>query len=148
VYPGLPFSNFRTESSGGNSTALYILNNIKQLFSWHGGCSSRCVSVHQNGTANCKLKIKMICVEGIIIPASWDKNGNIVDLAIATRDEEEYLITDQDQVSRLKPLLRQEVEIRGILQTKKGRKFIKVKRFSKLETTSNTSNMWLERQPQ
>ena len=85
----------------------------------------------------------MICVEGIIIPASWDKNGNIVDLAIATRDEEEYLITDQDQVDRLKPLLRQEVEITGILQTKKGRKFIKVTRFSKLETTSNTSKIWL-----
>jgi hypothetical protein len=110
----------------------------------HAGVSA--CNIH--GTANSKLKTKMICIEGIIIPANWDKNGNIVDLAIATRDEEEYLITDQDQVDRLKPLLRQEVEIRGILQTKKGRKFIKVKRFSKLETTSNTSNIWLQKQPQ
>jgi hypothetical protein len=98
-------------------------------------------------SANSKLKTKMICIEGIIIPANWDKNGNVVNLAIATRDEEEYLITDQDQVDRLKPLLRQEVEIRGILQSKKGRKFITVTRFSKLETTSNTSNMWLQKQP-
>ena len=110
----------------------------------HAGISA--CNIH--GTANSKLKTKMICIEGIIIPANWDKNGNIVALAIATRDEEEYLITDQDQVDRLKPLLRQEVEIRGILQTKKGRKFIKVKRFSKLETTSNTSNIWLQKQPQ
>jgi hypothetical protein len=85
----------------------------------------------------------MICIEGIIIPAGWDKNGNVVNLAIATREEEEYLISDQDQVNRLKPLLRQEVEIRGTLQTKKGIKFIKVKNFSKLETTSNTSKIWL-----
>ena len=96
-----------------------------------------------NGTANSKLNTKMISIEGIIIPANWDKNGNVVNLASATRDEEEYLITDQDQVDRLKPLLRQEVEIRGILQTRKGRKCIKVTRFSKLETTSNTSKIWL-----
>ena len=75
----------------------------------------------------------MICVEGIIIPTNWDKKGNVVNLAIATRDEEEYLITDKDQIARLKPLLRQEVEIKGILQTKEGRQIIKVKRFSKLK---------------
>ena len=73
----------------------------------------------------------MICIEGIIIPANWDEKGNVVDLAIATSDENEYLITDKDQVARLKPLLRQEVEIRGILRTNKGRKIIQVKRFNK-----------------
>ena len=75
----------------------------------------------------------MIRVEGIIIPANWDTKGTVVDLAIATRNEEEYLITDKDQVARLKPLLRQEVEIKGIVQFQKGKKIIKVKRFSKLQ---------------
>jgi len=75
----------------------------------------------------------MICVEGIILPASWDNKGNVVDLAIATRDEEEYLITDKDQVARLKPLLRQEVEIKGILRTQEGKRIIRVKKFSKLK---------------
>ena len=74
----------------------------------------------------------MICIKGLIIPAGWDNKGNVVGLAIATRDETEYLITDNDRVAELKPLLRQEVEIRGILQTKEGKKIIKVKRFSKL----------------
>ena len=74
----------------------------------------------------------MICVEGIIIPANWDSNGKIVDLAIATRNEEEYLITDQDQIARLKPLLRQEVEIEGIAQIQEGKTVIQVRRFSKL----------------
>ena len=73
----------------------------------------------------------MICIEGLIIPANWDEKGNVVDLAIATSDEKEYLITDKDQVARLKPLLRQEVEIRGILRTKEGKRIIKVKKFSK-----------------
>jgi hypothetical protein len=75
----------------------------------------------------------MICIEGIIIPANWDNKGNVVDLALATHDEEEYLITDKDQVAKLKFLLRQEVEIKGILKTKEGRRIIKVKRFSKLK---------------
>ncbi|MGD8460234.1 MAG: hypothetical protein PVH01_07915, partial [Desulfobacterales bacterium] len=81
----------------------------------------------------------MICIEGIIIPANWDNNGNVVDLAIATRDEKEYLITDKDQIARLKPLLRQEVEIEGITQIQKGKRIINVKNFSKLKTWSKAS---------
>jgi hypothetical protein len=80
-----------------------------------------------------KLETTMICIEGIIIPANWDSNGNVVDLAIATRDEEEYLITDKDQIARLKPLLRQEVEIEGFAQIQEGKRIIKVKKFSKLK---------------
>ena len=83
-----------------------------------------------------------ICIEGLIIPASWDSKGNVIGLAIATRDEEEYLIADKDQVDRLKQLLRQEVEIKGILATKEGKRIIKVKRFSKLETKSSTKKFF------
>lgn len=81
----------------------------------------------------------MICIEGIIIPANWDNNGNVVDLAIATRDEEEYLITDKDQIARLKPLLRQEVEIEGITQIQKGKMIINVKKCDKLKTRFEVS---------
>ena len=83
----------------------------------------------------------MICIEGLIIPANWDEKGNVVDLAIATSDEKEYLITDKDQVARLKPLLRQEVEVKGILRTREGRRIINVKIFSKSKTKSNTSKI-------
>jgi hypothetical protein len=86
----------------------------------------------------------MICIEGIIIPANWDNNGNVVDLAIATRDEEEYLITDKDQIARLKPHLRQEVEIEGITKIQKGKRIIKVKKISKLKTWSNASKKCLK----
>ena len=70
----------------------------------------------------------MICIEGIIIPANWDEKGNVVNLAIATSDEKEYLITDKNQVARLKPLLRQEVVIKGILKAKEWKDIISVKR--------------------
>ena len=89
------------------------------------------------------METTMICIEGIIIPANWDNNGNVVDLAIATRDEEEYLITDKDHIAKLKPLLRQEVEIEGITQIQKGKRIIKVKNFSKLKTWSKASKKCL-----
>jgi hypothetical protein len=89
-----------------------------------------------------RIKAMMIRIRGLVIPAGWDNNGNVVDLAIATRDEEEYLISGKDQVDRLKSLLRQEVEIKGILQTKEGKKIIQVKIFSKLETQSNKNKFF------
>jgi hypothetical protein len=98
----------------------------------------RASACNVNG-AESKLEKTMIYVEGIIIPANWDNNGNVVDLAIATRDEEEYLITDKDQIARLKPLLRQEVEIEGITQIQEGKIIIKVKKFSKLSSRSKAS---------
>ena len=85
----------------------------------------------KNRAANGETNAMMICVEGVIIPANWDERGNVVDLAIATSDEKEYLITDKKQVATLKPLLRQEVEVRGILRTKEGRRVINVKKFRK-----------------
>ena len=97
-----------------------------------------CKQSFKNRIKNGESKAMMIYIEGLIIPASWDNKGNVVDLAIATREEEEYLITDKDQVARLKLFLRQEVEIKGILQTKEGKRIIKVKRFAKLEAKSNT----------
>jgi len=86
-----------------------------------------------NSKTNVRVPSKrqpMISVEGIIIPSQWDKQGNIVELAIATRNEEEYLVSDEDQVSRLKPLLRKEAQVRGTLQTKDGKKVINVTEFS------------------
>jgi hypothetical protein len=74
----------------------------------------------------------MVCIEGILIPANWDENGNVIDLAIATRDEKEYLITDKEQVARLKSLLRQEVEIKGFTQIQEGKTVIEVRRCSRL----------------
>jgi hypothetical protein len=97
-----------------------------------------CQQPVKNRAGNGELKAMMICIEGLIIPASWDNKGNVIDLAIATRDEEEYLITDKDQVARLKLLLRQEVAIKGILLTKEGKRIIQVKGFSKLKPRPNT----------
>jgi hypothetical protein len=70
---------------------------------------------------------KMISVKGILIPVNWDKSGNVLSVAIATGDEDEYLVDDQGSLVDLKPLLRKEVEVCGTVKRRYGKKTIKVK---------------------
>jgi hypothetical protein len=76
----------------------------------------------------------MDILKGIVIPAGWDLNGNIVKLAIATDDEQEYLIENHGNVAKLKTLLRQEVVVSGSIRNKKNYKAIKVVSISQEKT--------------
>ena len=63
----------------------------------------------------------MVCLRGIVIPAAWDQNGKIISVAIATDDENEYLVETQQTVAKLMSLLRREVEVTGkIIRTEKN----------------------------
>lgn len=73
----------------------------------------------------------MINISGIVIPVSWDTKGNVVEVAIATRNEEEYFIEGSDKAFQLRPFLRQEVEVSGVLKNEGGKKIIKIKSLSK-----------------
>ena len=68
----------------------------------------------------------MDIVRGIVIPAGWDLNGDIVKLSIASSDEQEYLIENHHKIAKLKTLLRQEVVANGSIRDKKNYKSIKV----------------------
>ena len=48
--------------------------------------------------------------------------------------------SNKDLVDRLKPLLREEVELKGILKSKEGKRIIKVEKFSKLGDTDYHRN--------
>lgn len=76
-------------------------------------------------------------IEGIIIPVAWDSDGNITSLAIATCDEQVYLIEDHQQVDNLWSLLRQEVVAVGSIKCSKERKIIKVTKIRAEETSSH-----------
>jgi hypothetical protein len=73
----------------------------------------------------------MSCIKGIVIPAGWDQNGNIISLAIATDDEQEYLIETRQTVTKLISLLRQEVVITGTIRQTEKNKIIEVKSCSR-----------------
>ena len=76
----------------------------------------------------------MDLLKGIVIPAGWDLHGNIVKLAIATGDEQEYLIENHHKIEKLKTLLRQEVVVSGPIRVIKGYKEIEVASIRRKET--------------
>ena len=73
----------------------------------------------------------MACIKGIVIPAGWDPNGNIISLAIATDDEQEYIIDTHQKTTKLISLLRQEVVVTGTIRKTKKKKTIRIKSFSR-----------------
>ena len=69
----------------------------------------------------------MDSIKGIVIPSDWDSNGNVISMAIATRDEEEYIIENHQKLSNLKQLLRKEVVVNGSIKYRNNYKIINVK---------------------
>jgi hypothetical protein len=70
--------------------------------------------------------LNLISLKGIVIPADWDHNGNIISVAIATDGEQEYFIDTSQNVTNMIALLRQEVEITGTIRHTGEKKFIRV----------------------
>lgn len=70
--------------------------------------------------------LNMVRIKGIVVPTDWDRNGEVVSLAIATGDEQEYLIENHRQIANLWTLLRQEVVVTGSIRCRKKRKIIRV----------------------
>jgi len=68
----------------------------------------------------------MEIIKGLVVPTDWDSDGNVISLAIATGDEQEYLIENHRQVANLWNLLRQEVVALGSIKRRKEHKIIKV----------------------
>jgi len=68
----------------------------------------------------------MEIIKGLVVPADWDGDGNVTSLAIATGDEQEYLIENHRQVANLWNLLRQEVVALGSIKCRQEHKIIKV----------------------
>lgn len=52
-------------------------------------------------------------ITGIIVPADWDDNDNLIQIAIQTIDEEEYIIKQNKRGRELLDLIEQEVEVIG-----------------------------------
>ena len=69
---------------------------------------------------------KQMRIRGILIPVEWDEKGNITRAAVMTADEGEYLVEENEQSKHLFALMRQEVEVIGIVREETGQKVITV----------------------
>lgn len=71
--------------------------------------------------------INPVTIRGIVIPADWDEKGNVVAVAVSTYDEVEYLIENHEKERELKAVIREEVEVSGIVREEKKKLIMKIK---------------------
>jgi len=57
-----------------------------------------------------------ISLKGILIPSNWDEMGNITSLKIASANEKEYIISNQDVSDMIATYLRKEIMVTGVLE--------------------------------
>jgi len=74
-------------------------------------------------------------LKGIVVPVEWADSGRVVAAAISSHDESEYLIEADQNGRELTGCLQKEVEVTGIISTKKEQKVILVNSFLSDETT-------------
>jgi len=52
---------------------------------------------------------------GIVIASKWDSNGNVIQVSLLTKDEDEFIIEMNIQGNALIPFCQSEVHIKGFL---------------------------------
>ncbi|MBU0946853.1 MAG: hypothetical protein KJ804_08920 [Proteobacteria bacterium] len=67
---------------------------------------------------------RKITLAGVLVPDQWKGNGDISGFALFTNDEKKYILSYSDREKDLMPLLRQEIEISGFLESKAQEKII------------------------
>jgi hypothetical protein len=67
---------------------------------------------------------------GIIVPAQWDEQGKAVKIALATTEEEEYIIGPGKKGAELFTLIRKRVEVAGNLREGKEGKILVVDQYA------------------
>jgi len=72
---------------------------------------------------------EQVSIKGILIPVDWDDKGNVIKAAILTANEEEYIVEENEKGEKLLGLMRQVVEIKGVVREEAGRKIITVELF-------------------
>ncbi len=75
-------------------------------------------------------KTQSATLTGIVIPADWNDDQEVVAAALATPDEKEYRIDGNRKGRELLDHLQQQVEVTGPLsEDEKGRRVITVRRY-------------------
>jgi hypothetical protein len=73
---------------------------------------------------------KLITIRGIVIPVGWDEKGEVIDAAIFTNDEDEYIIQKDLKGKELLDLIHKELEVSGFVKKVDKKKIIVVKTYA------------------
>jgi hypothetical protein len=69
-------------------------------------------------------------IKGVLLPVKWDDNGSVQDIALYANDENEYIIVKNIKSKEMVKMLRQQVELYGMVQFKNGKNIILVEKYS------------------
>jgi hypothetical protein len=76
-----------------------------------------------------KGRTEMRVIRGVVIPMDWDDQGNVVQIAISSHDEMEYMVEREGKGLELLAFIRKEVEVGGEIKEKNDNKVIKVNKY-------------------
>jgi hypothetical protein len=65
-------------------------------------------------------------IRGILVPAAWDENGNIIRIALATEEEEHYLIDLSGRGRDVARLIREKVTVLGQIRQEGNKRILAV----------------------
>jgi len=83
-------------------------------------------------------------ISGIIIPAQWDENGNVIGVSIHTNDEKAYIVEHTKTGEELLDHVNQKVQVRGKIRERiDGRVLISVQSYFTNENQLETSRLGL-----
>ena len=66
-------------------------------------------------------------ITGVIVPADWDRHGNVTGVSISAFDEQEYVVQKQAKGAELIQHVRKGAEVVGWVEGERGKKKITVK---------------------
>ncbi len=69
----------------------------------------------------------LMTIRGIVLPTDWDVTGKVAAWSLSGYNEDDYLIVGGEERGALATLMRQEVEVVGIVTEAEGKKLIFVK---------------------
>ena len=72
---------------------------------------------------------RLATITGVIIPADWDRHGNVTAVSISAFDEEEYVVQKLVKGVELIQHVRKDAEVVGWVEVEQGRKKITVKHY-------------------
>jgi hypothetical protein len=73
---------------------------------------------------------KVTKIRGVIVPTSWDEQGNVTGIAISSHDENDYLVDQKGKGSELLLHIRKEVEAAGVVREDQGKKIVRIRKYT------------------
>lgn len=77
------------------------------------------------------LNKNLTTLKGVLIPVDWDDDGGITAVALSTSDEKKYLVVKDEKGDQLIPLVREELELAGVVKTTENKLTITVVNYHK-----------------